>query len=488
MNALIITEGSAKSGQGHLTRCLAFSQYLASRGHQTIWLIDGDEVARNFIDNNRLQGAVGNWHDLEFIDSYAKQKDLVVVDSYHADASIYDWLSKRFEKCLWIDDYARLEYPRGFVLNPNPLVTQMSLQNGNAGVNLLSGFSFQFLRSEFSVGNSKSISKNIQRILIVMGGADIKKLTPAMVGVAQRVFPNAMISAVVVREAQRREWAGVESETCTILSEQNAEEMRGLMRKNDIGIFAGGQILCEAACAGLPSIAVGVAENQRSHMEAIAKTGSTLIAGWYTDEDLSKKAEEKLHTLSDYLLRCKMSQLGRQSFDGLGCMRTVEQVMGWSVDLHIRKARLEDMEAVWAISNAPGMREFFINQDNIPWSEHCQWYASMVNRGDVQFYVVANNEGDVVGQIRYVQECDFASVSISLLKMVQGRGYASRLLLEADSLLKDGFPQVKKIIAEVAPGNKPSLFSFIKAGYKVASVDRMHSGRQFNVLEKIIRE
>ena len=123
MKVLILTEGGQKIGFGHLTRCLGLAQgFKAYQDIQEIkFLVYGDAFAKQFLKQCPYECVFFNW--LKNTNDALKlviQNDYTVIDSYLAKKSFYEMVSRLKKSCLlMIDDYKRISYPGGVLVNPS---------------------------------------------------------------------------------------------------------------------------------------------------------------------------------------------------------------------------------------------------------------------------------------------------------------------------------------------------------------------------------
>ena len=140
MHVLILTEGSLSWGLGHLYRCLGFARYFANKGSAVTWLVCGDQRAADFLEKHTVgSGVLLDWTKPENLAYYLDGCLCAIVDSYHAPLECYKQIALHVPHCVWVDDSARIAYPRGTVVNPNPLITQQH-DSQAGGSELLSGF------------------------------------------------------------------------------------------------------------------------------------------------------------------------------------------------------------------------------------------------------------------------------------------------------------------------------------------------------------
>lgn len=489
MRVLIVTEGSFNWGMGHLYRCLSFANEFQKRGFHVQWVVVGDSTVHDFVTSNQLSHvtileSIADWQhvlDLPFV-------FCAMVDSYHFPIEVYNSIQKKVPYCVWIDDEARLKYPHGYVLNPNPLVKQQNTDNIFVKQYYLNGYDYQVLRSEFCrKNNSRIINTFVKNILVLFGGTDVRNLTPVAIRSIQYVYPQAKIHVVVPNPDQRNRLAYLASENCCLLGAQSAQKMVDLMDQADVGVIAAGQTLCEVACRGLPVVAVGVVENQKLHIKALESSGSFLMAGWFGDVDLELKLVKALKGLESEEIRNEMSRAGFSLMDGNGIQRVLSRVLNWSKEFYLRKAEIQDAKAIWELSNQPYVRQYSINKSMIPWETHINWFTSKLKDSNHLMLAVLNSSKELIGEISYQKHESFCLVGISLSKIIQGKGEAARLLREADLLCLSHWSSIKHIKAEIYADNIASIKSFEKAGYIRSSEMQVYQGVSYLVFYKEVK-
>lgn len=485
MHVLILTEGSLEWGMGHLYRCQGFARYFVRKGLAVEWLVNGDARAKQFLSNQAIGiGTLVDWTEAGALDAHLDDCLCAIVDSYHAPRKCYDRIAERVSRRVWIDDEARLVYPGGTVVNPNPLVFQRTGEPMDARATLLSGFEHQLLREEFSQSERREYSADVRRVLVMMGGTDLRQLSPRVVETIQEALPGVSVDVVVPSAEQRSSWSHLASSRCSLHGVRSAIEIRELMRVADLAVTAAGQTLCEAASQGLPILAIGVAENQRIHAEALRRMGVIRFVGWHDDPDLMSRLCEELAQMRNVECRRDLGEKGRSAIDGRGVQRIASTVMDWCELQQLRKAALSDSKLVWEISNQPSVREHSITKGEIPWDEHTRWFENAIINPDLLFFVL-EWDGNVVGQLRYKRiSADAVGVSISLSQETRGNGIAARMLKEGDVRCFASWPEVASIEAEISPDNAASMKTFLRAGYRNTGERRGYASLPFDLYRK----
>lgn len=457
---------------GHLHRCQSYADQMIRKGYSVQWVVRGDHLAQQFVESKG--GLYVDW----CVDLPLVSGKLAIVDSYYADESVLEKISIRHERVLFVDDFMRVNYPKGWIVNGVPGSEHWLYPQ--ALEFLLLGPSYQGLRDTFSKRQTRVISAQVQNILIIMGGTDAREMTPLAVKIAKSEFPTAKLCAVVPMDSQRKVWQELD-ETVEWLPGLNADQILEKMLWADLAISGAGQTLFETCCCGLPTVAIAVAENQQYNFQGFAPI--VQMAGWWNDCELELKLRESLNRVRSQEHRTLQSNQGQKMVDGLGVHRTLESLSSWSFQLLLRRAKSQDSAVIWQLSNSPSVRQFSLNTSDIPWDSHQQWYANKLQDPQCLFLVAEDFEGNFLGQIRYQIDGAQAIVSISLGEICRGKGLAAKIIREADTIFFDSYEHFY-IRAEISPNNLASQKAFLAAGYQKTSQFRTIQGQNFEFYHK----
>lgn len=257
-------------GLGHLSRCSAYASAWQAQGGAIHWVVDGDELARD-----RLTGETvcwGAWQNQHF----SPQQAVAIVDSYSASLATLESISAGFVRVIYLDDTKRLPYPAGLVIHASPGVPG----HPQGAAHWQWGPWWQPLRPPFwSVPPRTEVSAHIERILIIMGGTDIRDLTPKLESWLHHQYPDIELEVVTTAPDPRLAH-------CHQHHSLDADQMVGLMSRCDLAISSAGQVTYELARCGLPGILIGIADNQAEQLAGWNDPDGFVSAGWWHDEGL----------------------------------------------------------------------------------------------------------------------------------------------------------------------------------------------------------
>jgi len=325
MRCLLVTEGGIEAGAGHLVRNLALYEALVEAGAQVEFLVNPSALARKILAQVPYEAM--EWHvEWEQLRRRLKAADVVCVDSYLATPPLLDALAAE-SRCLFIDDGCRHPYAKGIVANGAPYAHELAYQPAPEVTHCL-GPQFALLRRPFWNMAPKLIRADVEQLLVTLGGTDPRQLTASVVQTLVQAYPW-MEKWVVVGAGCRslKEIRRVADRTTHIIETPDAPQMACLMQEVDLAISAGGQTLHELARVGTPTIALGVAENQRRSIAAYEGRKLMASAGWWDEGNWPSQLTRAVDRMGDPIGRARQSQGLRRLFDGQGARRIAQQLL-----------------------------------------------------------------------------------------------------------------------------------------------------------------
>lgn len=328
-STLILTEGGSHIGFGHLARCCALVEGIrkANRGLAIDFVVDGDAAAKTFLKKQGIEPIIENWVARKSERSLlARDKALVIVDSYRAPYTVYDDLvqegtTHKKKRCVMaIDDYNRLDYPVHIVVNPSVYGDKIIYRKGSSvKTKYLLGADYIILRKEFWKVPKVSVKKTVKNILVTFGGMEYQRFMKQLWRFLGREFPRFTYHVVTNApffyngNLMLKRYSGL-----------SAGEMARLMCACDLAISGGGQTLYELARVGIPTIGFCLADNQQFNLGGLSEAGAIEYAGWYTDETVFDRIRLSLIYLTTAKERSALSARSRKTLDGKGVERIVK--------------------------------------------------------------------------------------------------------------------------------------------------------------------
>ncbi|UXH43437.1 UDP-2,4-diacetamido-2,4,6-trideoxy-beta-L-altropyranose hydrolase [Rossellomorea vietnamensis] len=466
MRALIFTEGGSHIGLGHISRCSSLYDELEKREIDVEFIINGDLEQFEIIKDKQYK--VINWLSKNFLKSYIKPDDYCIVDSYLAGEELYQVISYLAKQSLFIDDIARIKYPKGIVVNPSLSTKAVNYLNKDTNCYLL-GPKYIILRSPFIQVKREYINPKIKEVLITLGGSDIHNLTPNILKQLKNNNSDIIFNVVIGNTFENiGKIKSVSTKNIQLYENATAEEMKSIMLRSDFAITAAGQTIYELITTQTPFIPIKVIENQHNNILALKELDLVEITLEYNDPFFNEKLIFEVENIMRLSNRTNLIEKCSKVIDGLGSKRIIDALIPGEFmkdNFYLRKAKDEDVFDVFQLSNEDYVRKYSINTAKIEWENHKVWFENILKSNSHVFYVVTDNTDEFLGQLRYKIENDSATISISLCKLITGKGLSKVLVKKSMELICEESTGLKNIIAYVSNDNIASRKLFENTGF-----------------------
>ena len=184
-----------------------------------------------------------------------------------ADKTLFDEFTSKVPLMVFLDDNKRINYPKGIVVNGTVLASNLNYPSKHDLIYFL-GSEYIPLREEFWQNNDIQIKDKIETILITLGGNDLRNLTPGILDLLSKNFSDLNKKVIIGNSFSNKEEIEKAADDKTeLIYGPDASGMLNAMLNSDIAVSASGQTLYELACTGLPTIAIGVIDNQVNNIE-----------------------------------------------------------------------------------------------------------------------------------------------------------------------------------------------------------------------------
>ena len=457
MRVFIITEGGKDYGFGHVARCSSIYQAFMKWGIKPKFLINGDISVSSILSN--IDFELLNWlEDISFLNS----SDIVIIDSYKGSVELFEEISKKVFLTVFFDDNNLIKYPSGFVING--LINADSLNYSQKNIRYLLGSKFTPLRADFWHVEKLKINDDIENILVTMGGNDLRDLTPKILDLLNNNLPDVNKKVIISDSFENvSEIESFKNDLVELIYSPDSNEMLNSMANVDLAISSSGQTLYELACVGVPTIAIGIIDNQKDNIQNWQNLGFIEYAGCWNNKNLLNNILRKIEFLKEKNIRYDKQLKGIQSIDGRGSLRIVKSILN---DFYInnsifREINQNDCLKIFEIANDEDVRKNSFNSQKIKFEDHKKWFKKILKDDFVKFFVLEYGE-DIIGQIRFDFDERYPVISISLNKKYRGLGLSKYLLSRGIEYLDD----FDKIIAYIKQDNLKSISFFKSMGFK----------------------
>ncbi len=337
----IRTDANAHTGEGHVMRTLAIAQAIRRQGGDAAF-ITGDAAPAERIRAAGFTQLVLESADMqrELIPLQAALKELhastLLVDSYSATPAYFEPL-KGIVRTAYIDDFGEQAYPADVVVNYNIGCGKRRLRMLYAGekARLLAGARYAPLREEFRCLGKKPVRRELRDIMLTTGSTDPygMSIKLARAFAAEDGLKDARLHIVAGRfYAHTKALKELARAHENIVVYDDPRDMKGIMLRCDMAISAGGTTLYELCACGLACAVFGLADNQQTLRQALAKRGVMIDCG-----DCRYKANitgdimAAVKQLQSARLRARMSRNARAVTDGRGAERIARVLIAWEL-------------------------------------------------------------------------------------------------------------------------------------------------------------
>lgn len=231
----------------------------------------------------------------------------------------------------------------------------------------------------------------------------------------------------------------------------------------DLAIGAGGTATWERCAVGVPSLVASIAHNQKELAETGARKGLFFYLG-----EADKITPEVLRGVLNFTLSVPetlqhYSENCLKAVDEKGVGRVANVLLPPRITL--RRASIEDCEAVYLWRNAEETRQYIFSDDPIPFEVHREWFSRAIENPN-RVLLIGEIDGKPVGVLRYDLSGSEALISIYLVPGSQGQGVGSHLIKCGSQWMRENYPFIRAINAEIFRENIASLRAFEAADFK----------------------
>jgi spore coat polysaccharide biosynthesis predicted glycosyltransferase SpsG len=300
------TEAGTKRGLGHLIRSYTIYKKFKNLKINSHFFLDSDiDFKSKFSDIEYFK-----WHNFSLEEKY----DIIFIDSYEADITIYEQISNASKVAVFIDDFKRLSYPKGVILNFAPDANELFFKQKDKKHIYLIGIDYIPIRDEFF-----KITPNKQKqIFIMLGGSDIADLSYSIV----KHLKDIDIKKVIVSNKKDTVDKLSKYNNTEVLYKPTDKELISKMADSAVAISTASMSLYELAYLQIPTIIIAVDKNQTIGVSQLIKHN---IASSF----VSINNENWLNKIKYYVEKTYLDNIHsiNQTIDGKGADRVLNKTM-----------------------------------------------------------------------------------------------------------------------------------------------------------------
>jgi len=240
------TEAGYSRGMGHIIRSFAISDKFRSLGFSTFLFLDSNESFDDKFNDIRYF----SWKDFKLTKDY----DIIFIDSYEASIDIYHKIANSCKVAVYLDDFKRLDYPSGVVINVAPDSDKTYYKSREERHTYLLGLKYMPIRAEFI--DSEAVKK--KQIFIMLGGSDLANLSLELI----HSLRGVSIDKLIVTNNSNILNSLKKYEDVRILYNPSDLQLVEAMKSSFMAISTASMSAYELAYLKIPTIIIAVAKNQ----------------------------------------------------------------------------------------------------------------------------------------------------------------------------------------------------------------------------------
>lgn len=249
------TEAGTKRGMGHLIRCYAIHEAFKKCGVSTTFYLDSDvDYSYKYNDLQYFK-----WTHFNLSNTY----DIIFIDSYEADIQIYAIASNSSKVAVFLDDYERISYPRGIIINFAPEAKELFFKNKEIHNTYLLGTDYVPLRESLLL--DKPAKK--RQIFIMLGGYDINNLSINIL----EALDNIDIQKILVTNNEEILNKVHRFKNVRVLYKPSDNELIYEMSSSSMAISTASMAVYELNFFQIPTVIIAVSKNQEIGLSQLIK-------------------------------------------------------------------------------------------------------------------------------------------------------------------------------------------------------------------------
>ena len=144
-------------------------------------------------------------------------------------------------------------------------------------------------------------------------------------------------------------------------------------------------------------------------------------------------------------------------------------------DIIIRRANIEDIKELFIWRNDLHTRKMFKKSEPIEWKNHKVWFMKTLNDSNTLLTICEDMKGAKIATVRFDMNLKEANVSINLNPKMRGKGKGSKCLAQGVSFLKNNYPNIDTLFAEIKIVNITSKKIFKRVGFLKIESNQFYS-------------
>jgi len=303
LKVAFFTEAGTTKGMGHLVRSYTIFQFFKKMGWEGYFFLDSD------IDfKYKYPDVISFTWEKCYIE---KQYDVIFIDSYIATIDIYNTISRSCKVAVYIDDYKRLNYPKGIIINFAPDADTIFYKNKEAKHHYLLGLRYipiKEILTQYQQDRKK-------QIFIMLGGNDINNLNIEILDALKDIDIKKVIITNKENDINKLE----QFSNTKVLFKPNDKELIDSMAKSSLAISTSSMSVYELAFLKIPTLIIAINYNQKVGVSQLLKHKLAFDFVDINAKNWKKALKDKINTKNNFDTSSEI--------DSLGCKRIFNYIV-----------------------------------------------------------------------------------------------------------------------------------------------------------------
>lgn len=323
MRFVFRADASVTQGSGHVMRCLTLAEELASRGHEIIFVSSISAIGwlseHLAASGYRVESTVADQIDLQQVISL--QPDWVVVDSYRIDAASISAVAEQVDVLAIVDGSTR-GIDATLYLEQN--LGSEHLEWARDADRVLAGSAYALIRDDFlGVRPQEPTALGAPPHLVAfMGGTDADGTIVRVAIELARVPVELRFTLVAPVQWHNDVLAALAHRDVTVI--EPTPSLPSILGSANVIVSAAGTSAWDVCTLGIPSLFIGVVDNQSDSLAELRSRGVALGVDLSTGESIDRVRSDVARLAIDGDLRVELAARCAIEFDGRGKQRVAD--------------------------------------------------------------------------------------------------------------------------------------------------------------------
>lgn len=132
----------------------------------------------------------------------------------------------------------------------------------------------------------------------------------------------------------------------------------------------------------------------------------------------------------------------------------------------LRKAKESDIGDIYRFLHRDFIKKYSEKGERAEWEHHRRWYKFLINSESYLLYIIEDENGRFLGQLKFELEGETSIISIYLVERARGRGLGKSILEMGINELLHESDEVDVILAYILEENDASIKIFTSCGFE----------------------